>query len=113
MSKKVTFPGGWWAELKTAWSYGSDMKIAAAWTFTDGEEKFERACLTTLQECITSAHLPDADGNAIAFGPEMWSRIDGRIGRKLLVESREAWSKWQEDSDPKDTKGSSDASPQG
>lgn len=112
MTKKITFPGGWWAELKTAWSYGSDMKIASAWTFTDAEEKFQRACVTTLEESIVAAHLPDAEGNAIAFGSDMWAQIDGRIGRRLLREARDLWGKWQEEADPKDTKDSSAASPQ-
>ena len=100
---KMTFPGGWWADVRTAWPYGADTRIAGAWGFSDDPEAFEQACRLTLQESVTAAHLPDVDGNALPFGPEMWDAVDGRIGRKILTECRKRWGAWQKDADPKDT----------
>lgn len=112
MTRRITFKGGWWADLRTAWPYGSDTKIAGAWAFVDNNEKFQAACLLTLSESITAAHVPDIDGNALPFEPDMWSVVDGKIARHLLKLARDGWAKWQEDIDPKDTSATSDASPQ-
>lgn len=102
--QKITFKGGWWAEVKTEWSYGSDMKIAGAWLHIDESEKFERACRTTLIESVTNANLPDIEGNVVPFSPSMWDQVSGKIARKILMVCRDNWGRWQEDSDPKDTK---------
>lgn len=105
MTKKVTFKGGWWAEIRTRWPYEADTKIAGAWTFTNDQASLERACTVTLQESIINANLPDEKGEAIPFSSDMFGKIDGRIGRKLLTECRTLWTAWQEDTDPKDTEG--------
>lgn len=105
MSKKITFKGGWWAELRTRWSYEADTKIAGAWTFTTDQTSLERACTVTLEESVINAHLPDENGEPLSFSHDMYGKVDGRIGRKLLAECRGLWMAWQEDTDPKDTAG--------
>ncbi len=112
MTKKITFKGGWWADMRESWSYGSDSKIAGAWAFADDAENFGKATVIHLQESVIAAHLPDTDGNAIPFSAEMWPQVDGRIARHLLRVSRDMWREWQQDMDPKDIGQTSSASPQ-
>lgn len=100
---RMTFPGGWWADVRTAWPYGADTRMAAAWTYTEGAEDLERACRVTLQESVVAAHLPDVEGDAIEFSPEMWDSVDGRLGRRILNECRRRWMVWTKDADPNDT----------
>lgn len=111
-TKRIEFPGGWWAELRTAWSYGADSRIATGWGFAEGAEGFEKACITTLNESVVEAKLPDIHGVPVVFGPEMWAAVDGRIARKILRTCRDLWGEWQEESDPKDTGRRSSESPQ-
>jgi hypothetical protein len=112
VSRRINFKGGWWADVRTAWPYGADTKIAGVWAFVDNDEKFQAACLVTLAESVTNAHLPDIEGNALPYATDMWSVVNGKIARHLLKVTREGWAKWQEDIDPKDTSATSDASPQ-
>lgn len=102
MTARISFKGGWWADVRTEWPYGADTRIAGAWAFTDDPEAFENACRVTLVESVVDANLPDVDGNAIPFSPAMWDTVSGRIGRKLLAECQGRWSKWHTDADPKD-----------
>lgn len=103
MTERIQYKGGWWADVRTAWPYGADTRIGGAWGFTETPEAFENACRVTLVESVTDANLPDVDGNAIPFGPEMWDKVDGRIGRRLLRECQTRWGAWQKDADPNDT----------
>lgn len=101
--KRMEFKGGWWADVRTAWSYGADSRIAGAWAYADNGEGFQNAAIITLQESVINAHLPDTDGNVVPFGPDMWETVNGKIGRKILIACRDSWGAWQADSDPKDT----------
>lgn len=109
---RLTMPGGWWADIRTEFSYGADARIAAAALFTDDAESFENSQRVLLQQAVAAAHLPDIDGNAVEFGPEMWDVVDGRKGRKVLAECRKRWADWLKDADPNDTSETSPASPQ-
>lgn len=110
--RRIEFSGGWWADIRTAWSYEQDANIAGAWGFVDSADGFQKACLVTLRESVIDAKLPDTDGKEVAFGQDMWATVDGRIGRKIFRTCREDWGKWQEDTDPKDTSASSSESQQ-
>lgn len=112
MSKKVQFKGGWWAEIKTEFEYGSDSRIAGVWTFLDTPEKFTDACNATLEESVITAHVPDPAGNAIPYAKDIWPRVNGRIARRVLQEARTSWANWQDDTDPKDMQASSEDTPQ-
>lgn len=107
---RIDFKGGWWADVKDAWSYGSDARIAGAWAFADTPETYASAATVTLVECVTGGHLPGPDGAALPFSAEMWEQVDGRIGRRLLRECRDRWGRWQREADPFDTGTSSDES---
>lgn len=111
-TERLTFKGGWWADIRTQWPYGADSKIAGALLFTDDPESFENGQRITLQQSVTAANLPDLEGNAIPFDPEsMWDLVDGRVGRKVLARCRLNWGKWQKDADPNDDGPSSPESP--
>lgn len=110
-TERLTFKGGWWADIRTQWPYGADAKVAGALLFTDDAESFENGQRVLLQQSVTDAHVPDLDGNAVAFGPEMWETVGGRIGRRILTRARLNWGKWQKDADPNDDEPSSPASP--
>ena len=109
-TERMTFKGGWWADVRTQWPYGADQKIAGAMLFTDDAESFENGQRVLLQQSVTAGHLPDIDGNAVEFGPEMWETVDGRIGRAVLKRIRRLWGDWQKDADPNDDEPSSPAS---
>lgn len=100
---RMTFPGGWWADIRTVWPYGADTRMAAAWMFTEGADDFEQACRVTLQESVVAAHLPDVNGDVVEFGPEMWETVEGRVGRRVLRECRKRWAEYAKDADPNDT----------
>lgn len=101
---RITFKGGWWADVRTEWSYGADARVAAAQLFQrDDAESFENAQRVLLVESVEAAHIPDLEGNAVAFGPEMWGSVNGRIGRAILKKCRANWAAWQKDADPNDT----------
>lgn len=99
---RMTFKGGWWADVRQEWPYGADTRIAGAWAFTGDAEAFEEACRVTLRESVTDANLPGLDGSALPFGPDVWESVDGRIGRAILRRARADWGKWQKDADPND-----------
>lgn len=109
--KRINYKGGWWAIVRDTWSYGSDSRIAGAWAFAETPETFATACRVTLVECVVAAHLPDADGAAVPFGAEMWEAVDGRIARRILRHCRDAWGRWQRDTDPFVIETPSDESP--
>lgn len=112
-TERMTFKGGWWADVRTKWSYGDDSAIAAALLFTDDAESFEQGQRVLLQRSVPAAHVPDLEGNAVEHGPEMWDSVDGRIGRAILRRARRSWGAWQKDADPNDDGPPSPASPQG
>ena len=111
-TQRLTFPGGWWADVRTEWPYGADTRIAGAMVFTDDPAAFENSQRVMLIESVPAAHVPDLDGNAVDYGPEMWERVNGRIGRAILRRARLNWGKWQTDADPNDTADPSPASAQ-
>ena len=110
-TERLTFKGGWWADIRQQWPYGADTKIAGAWGFTDDPEAFENASRVTLQQSVTDAHVPDIDGNAIPFGPDAWETCDGRIGRAILKKCRLNWAAWQKGADPNASAETSSGSP--
>ena len=109
-TERLTIKGGWWADIRTQWPYGADAKVAGALLFTDDAESFENGQRVLLQQSVTAAHVPDLEGNAVEFGPEMWETVDGRIGRSILKRCRQNWGKWSKDADPNDTAEPSPAS---
>ncbi len=113
MTERLTFKGGWWADVRTEWSYGDDTAIAAALLFTDDPEAFENSQRILLQRSVPAAHVPDLDGNPVDFGPEMWETVNGQVGRAILRRIRRNWGEWQKDADPNDDGASSPASPPG
>ena len=102
-TERMTFKGGWWADVRTEWPYGADTRIAGAWLALgpapEGED-WEKACRVTLQQSVTDAMVPDLEGNALPFGPDVWDACDGRIGRAILRRARKSWGAWQRASDP-------------
>ena len=101
-SRRMEFKGGWWADIRTAWSYSQDAAMAGAWTFADDADAFTKAALVTMEMSVIDARLPDTDGKELPFDSSIWSKVDGRIGRKIFLACREEWNKWQVDTDPKD-----------
>lgn len=108
-TERVSFPGGWWADVRTWWSTSADSRMFGAWGHQDSALTFEEAVRLTLSESVVAANLPDGEGNAIPFGPEMWDQVDGRIGWKLVTDIRGRWAAWRTDTDPKGGAAPSDA----
>ena len=110
-TERMTFKGGWWADVRVEFPYGADSRIGGALLFTDDAESFEAGQRVVLQQGVTAAHVPDLEGNAVEFGPDMWDSVDGRIGRAILKRARANWGRWQKDADPNDTDPPSPGSP--